>query len=85
FTTLNYRTDQSGFIANITVYDSRGREIRKLAQNELLAREGFFTWDGTFEQGRKVPVGYYLFYIELFDLNGEVQVYKETVAVGAKF
>lgn len=85
FTTINYTADKNGFMANITVYDSNGRLIKHLVKNELLASQGFFQWDGTDNQHRKAPVGYYVFFIELFNLQGSVQTYKETVVVGAKF
>ncbi|MCC9168146.1 lamin tail domain-containing protein [Pontibacter harenae] len=84
FTTINYSNAQNGFVANITVFDAQGREIRKLARNELLASNGFFRWDGIREDGTKAAIGYYLLYIELFDLNGQVSVFKEKVVVGGR-
>lgn len=85
FTTINYLTGAAGYVTNITIYDANGREIKRLVKNELLAQNGFFRWDGLDERGRKVPVGYYILYIELFNLQGNVKAYKETVVVGAKF
>ncbi len=84
FATINYRTDKNGLVANITVYDAAGREIRKLARNELLEANGFFRWDGLRENGAKANIGYYLFHIELFGLNGEKSEYKEKVVVGGR-
>ncbi|WP_190277616.1 lamin tail domain-containing protein [Adhaeribacter rhizoryzae] len=85
FTTINYRTEAAGFVTNITVYDASGREIKRLVKNELLAQNGFFRWDGLDDRGRKVPVGYYVLFIELFNLQGQVKAYKETVVVGTRF
>jgi hypothetical protein len=85
FTTINYTADKNGLVANITVYDTGGRLIRQLVKNELLASQGFFQWDGTDNQHRKAPVGYYVLFIQLFNLQGRVETYKETVVVGAKF
>jgi hypothetical protein len=85
FTTFNFNTSKIGQVATITIYDSRGREIKKLARNELLAAGNFFQWDGVTNDGRKAPVGYYLVLVELFDLNGNQQSFKETLAIGAKF
>jgi len=84
FTTLNYTTGKTGLVANITVFDAQGREIRKLVRNELLAAEGFFQWDGLKADGSKAATGYYLFYIELFGLNGEKSQYKEKVVLGGQ-
>lgn len=84
FTTINFTADQSGLVANITVFDAQGREVRKLVRNELLATNGFFRWDGTRQDGSKAAIGYYLFYIELFDLDGQKSVHKERVVVGGR-
>ena len=85
FTTINYMTEASGYVLNITIYDAKGREIKRLVKSELMARDGFFQWDGLDEQGRKVAVGYYVLFIEMFNLKGQVKTYKETVVVGARF
>ncbi|WP_116541866.1 lamin tail domain-containing protein [Pontibacter virosus] len=84
FTTINYSADQSGLVASITVFDAQGREVRKLVRNELLATSGFFRWDGTRQDGSKAAIGYYLFYIELFDLDGQKSVHKERVVIGGQ-
>ncbi|UOQ53452.1 lamin tail domain-containing protein [Hymenobacter cellulosivorans] len=85
FTTLNYRVDQPGFAASITVYDAQGRLARRLVRNETMATSGFFQWDGLNDQGRKVPIGYYILHIELLQPSGEKKEYKKSVVVGARF
>ncbi|MFD2512945.1 lamin tail domain-containing protein [Pontibacter locisalis] len=84
FATVNYHTDKTGLVANITIFDAQGREIRKLVRNELLAANGFFQWNGIRDDGTKANIGYYLFYIELFGLNGEKSVHKEKVVLGGR-
>jgi hypothetical protein len=85
FTTFNFGSDRIGQVATLTIYDSRGREMKKLARNELLATGNFFQWDGITDDGRKAPVGYYLVLVEVFDLSGRQQSFKESFAIGAKF
>ncbi|MES2733819.1 MAG: lamin tail domain-containing protein [Bacteroidota bacterium] len=85
FTTLSYAFAKGGNVANIRVFDVRGREVKLLAQNQTLGTEGYFRWDGTDNRGEKVRTGYYVVYVELFDLHGQTQVFKEKVVVGAKF
>ncbi|EJF10668.1 hypothetical protein [Pontibacter sp. BAB1700] len=53
-------------------------------RNELLASTGFFRWDGTRQDGTKAAIGYYLFYIELFGLDGQKSVHKERVVIGGR-
>ncbi|MBF9251812.1 lamin tail domain-containing protein [Pontibacter sp. 172403-2] len=84
FTTINYKADKAGQIANITIFDAQGREVRKLVRNELLAAGGFFQWDGLRADGSKAATGYYVFYIELFGLNGEKSQYKAKVVLGGQ-
>ncbi|MGI9541701.1 MAG: lamin tail domain-containing protein, partial [Cyclobacteriaceae bacterium] len=85
FTTIHYSFPDFGQVANVEVFDPQGHGIRKVAQNQLLQANGSFTWDGTNDQGQKVRAGYYLILFEVFNLNGEVAVYKETVAVTSAF
>ena len=85
FTTIHYSFPDFGQVANVEVFDPQGHGIRKVAQNELLQSKGSFTWDGTNDRGQKVRAGYYLILFEVFNLNGEVAVYKETVAVTSAF
>ena len=84
FTTINYAAAKNGMVANISIYDTAGRLIKRLVKNELLAQQGFFQWDGTNSQQQKAPIGYYVLFIELFNLQGKVQTFKETVVVGGK-
>jgi hypothetical protein len=85
FTTIFYRFANSGNVANITIYDSRGREVKQLARNQLLATEGFFIWDGTNEQRAKVRTGYYVVMLQVYNLDGSQEFIKETVAVTDRF
>jgi flagellar hook assembly protein FlgD len=59
--------------------------IRELCQNAILGNSGIYTWDGTDQTGRRVRPGYYVVWIELFDLNGNIQQIKKPVAVGTNF
>ncbi|MEM8893651.1 MAG: lamin tail domain-containing protein [Bacteroidota bacterium] len=85
FTTISYEDDQAGSFASVIVYDVEGRVVRQLAQNELLASNGFFTWDGTDESGSKARTGIYVVYFELYNATGEVEIIRETVVLGATF
>jgi hypothetical protein len=85
FTTLSYAFSQGGQVASIRIFDARGREVKSLAQNQTLATEGYFRWDGTNDRGEKVRTGYYIISIDLFDLNGNALAFREKVVVGAKF
>ncbi|MCB2194261.1 MAG: lamin tail domain-containing protein [Bacteroidetes bacterium] len=85
FANLSFTFDEPGYVANIKIYDARGRLIRYLANNQLLGIEGTITWDGLDENNQKVPVGIYVVFIEIFDLEGNVKQYKKSVVVAARY
>jgi hypothetical protein len=82
-TNISFTFDEPGYVANIKIYDSKGRLIRYLANNLLLGIEGVITWDGLDEENQKAPVGIYVIYIEIFDLDGNVKQYKKAVVLAA--
>jgi flagellar hook assembly protein FlgD len=85
FTTINYQFANGGGVMSITIYDVQGREIRRLLENQTVSTAGFITWDGVNAEGKKTPIGYYVLWIEVFDLTGRKQTFKETLAVGMRF
>lgn len=82
FALINYKFDTPGITATITIFDHYGREMLRLANNELLATEGFYKWEGNNAKNEKVRTGMYVVYFECFDLKGAVRKYRETVVVG---
>ncbi|MCF1752046.1 lamin tail domain-containing protein [Mariniradius sediminis] len=85
YTTIGYSLDQAGFIGTIAIYSAGGTLIKEICQNAILGNSGIYTWDGTDQTGRRVRAGYYVVWIELYDLNGNIQQIKKTVAVGTNF
>ncbi|MTI20563.1 hypothetical protein E1176_05985 [Fulvivirga sp. RKSG066] len=85
FTSISYNFPNARKAATVMVYDIQGRLVKTIAQNYFLSDKGFFTWDGTNEDGSRVDLGYYLIFFEVFDASGEVQLFKEKVAVGRRF
>jgi hypothetical protein len=81
---LNYKFEKPGYIANVMIYDSKGRLVRNLVRNELLGISGTFSWDGVNETRDKERIGIYVFYIEVFKLDGEVKKYKKTCVLASK-
>jgi hypothetical protein len=81
FTAIHYNFPSPGNMLTITVYDIAGREVKRLVQNQLIGSEGFFQWDGLNGSGEKVRVGYFIIFIEVFNLHGEVKKFRESVVV----
>ncbi len=85
YTTINIKMGEPGFVANITIFDAAGRPVKDLAKNATLAAAGSFRWDGLDDKFHKVPVGVYVAYTEVFNLNGKKKSFKNTVVVAARF
>jgi len=82
FSKINYKFDQSGLIANAKILDAQGRLIKTLANNETLSYEGFFRWDGDRDDGSRARIGYYVVWVEVFDSNGSVSVFRKRAVIG---
>jgi hypothetical protein len=77
FLTIRYNFNQPTTL-RIYIFDSQGRIVRKLKENELVGTESsFFTWDGTNEEGDKCRMGIYIVWVETSDgQNGKHKKYK---------
>jgi hypothetical protein len=85
FTTVNYHFDKGGFIGNVKVYDPQGREVKNIAENQLLGTEGFFRWDGDENNGTKARIGTYMIWLQIFDAEGTLQTFRKEVVVAGQF
>jgi len=85
FTEIRYTFDQGGRVANIKILDQQGREIKQLANNQTLAIDGFFRWDGDRDDGTKARPGYYMIWFEIFDNAGLVETYRKRVVIAARY
>jgi flagellar hook assembly protein FlgD len=81
---LSYTLPESGWVANLFVYDATGRKVRHLAKNAVLGTSGTFAWNGLDDTGRRLPAGHYIFYTELFTLEGKKQPYKNVVVLARR-
>lgn len=85
FTLIGYQMTDLGYVGNITIFDAAGRPVRSIAKNATLALTGSFRWDGLDDKQRKVPVGAYVVYTEIFNLSGSKKSFKNVVVVAANF
>lgn len=80
---VNYEMDEPGLLGTFTIYDDRGRMIRKVFSNELLATSGTFVWDGVTDDEVKASIGTYVAVFEAFGLNGSLMFTKTKAFVVA--
>lgn len=83
-TTIQYQLSESGFAANITIYNASGIPVRYLVKNANLGLKGYWNWDGLDEKGLKLPIGPYIIFSELYNLKGKKESFKNTVILARK-
>lgn len=81
---ITYSLEQPGSAANITIYDSDGRLVRRLVRNQLLSTKGTLSWDGIRDDGRKARIGVHILLIELIQSNGETSSTKKSCVLGGR-
>ena len=64
---VRYKTEASGYVANVSILNAVGVRIFQLASNILLSTEGFLVWDGHTSSGKNANVGIYVLYFEMFN------------------
>ena len=79
--TIQYKTTEPGYVANLTIYDANGRPVRNLVKNATLALQGYWIWDGLDDKKIKLPVGTYILFTEIFNLNGKKEIFKNVVVL----
>lgn len=84
FATIQYSFPEPGYVANITVFDAVGRPVRYLERNALSGVKGYYRWDGLGEKMQKLPVGIYIVYTEIFNLQGKTKKFKNTIVVAGR-
>jgi hypothetical protein len=81
---IRYNFVEPGYMANVYIYDGHGRIVTKIAENELLATEGEFSWDGLNQDNTKARIGIYIVYFEAFNLQGEVKGFKKACVLAGR-
>jgi hypothetical protein len=84
FATINYNFPSAGYVANITIFDAAGRPIKYLKRNALSGIRGSYQWDGLDEKNRKLPVGLYIIYTEIFNLEGKTKKFKHPIVLARR-
>ena len=82
--TISYNLDKPGYIGSITIFDTKGRTVRRLVRNELFGASGSYIWDGRNEANLHPGLGIYLILMELFHPEGVVRQYKKTVVLAGR-
>ena len=84
FATIDYSFPSPGYVANIVIFDAAGRVVRNLQRNALCGSNGNYRWDGLGEKNQKLPVGIYIIYTQIFNLQGKQKQFKHTIVLARR-
>ena len=84
YATVDYIFPTPGYVANITIFDAAGRIVRYLQRNALCGIKGYYRWDGLGEKNQKLPIGIYIIYTEVFNLDGKKKQFKNVIVLARK-
>jgi hypothetical protein len=79
-----YHFTSANYVAKVSIYNSDGKLTKRLINNESIAAEGEWIWDGITDDGVKAKTGIYILYVEIFNINGETKKYKKTFVAASK-
>jgi hypothetical protein len=82
--TVHYHFNEPAMHMNILIYDSGGRWVKTLVNNELIGPDGAYSWDGTNDGREKERIGIYMMYVEVINLSGSVKRYKKVCVLAGK-
>jgi hypothetical protein len=82
--TIKYQLNETGYVANITIFDATGRMVRHLVKNATLGLSGSWNWDGLDEKGQKLLIGNYIIHTEVFNLQGKKKQFKNVVVLARR-
>lgn len=79
--TINYKIEEPSYVSNVFIFDASGRLVRQLVKNDLLGLKGSWIWDGLGENKNKLPMGTYIVFTEIFNLQGKKRSFKQAVVL----
>lgn len=82
--TIQYKVNEPGYVANITIFDAAGRPVRVLVNNGTMALNGYWNWDGLNDKNEKLPIGTYIIYTEIFNLQGRKIHFKNAIVLARR-
>ncbi|MDR0733811.1 MAG: lamin tail domain-containing protein [Dysgonamonadaceae bacterium] len=78
---IRYQLDKSGYHCRALIYDVTGKTVNTIADTELSGTEGRLLWNGKGSSGQPLVAGIYIVYIEVYNMDGDVQKFRKPVVV----
>ena len=85
FTVINYNLTQATAQVRIKIFDSKGRLVRSLVNNQASGSSGSVVFNGLDDENNALRMGIYIIFLEaLNDNSGIVETIKSTVVVARR-
>ncbi|MEO6314913.1 MAG: lamin tail domain-containing protein [Chitinophagaceae bacterium] len=84
FLNINYRFPEQGYVCNITIFNANGQPVRYVTRNALCGLQGYYRWDGLDEKNARLPIGVYILFSEVFNLQGKTKRFKQAVTLARR-
>jgi hypothetical protein len=81
---ISYNLPEANLVGTLEIYDSKGRIIKTIFQNQLLGINGSTIWDGVTNTNEKSNIGICKVLLTAFDLNGKTKSYKKVLVIAGK-
>lgn len=81
---LKFTIDQTGYLANVYIFDASGHEVHRLTNNDLLGNKIELSYDLKDGNGELLSMGVYLIYTELTHLQAKRKVFKQAFLITDK-
>lgn len=76
FLTIYYDFSVAAPMLSVTIYDDKGRIVKRLIRNKSAGQQGEIQWNGKDDNGQDVKGGFYICYAELYGSLGHFQSFK---------
>lgn len=85
FAIINYSLSQNISQIRVKIFDSRGRLVRTLLNNQPSGSNGYINFNGLDDEGNPLRVGIYIVYLEAINSNiGTIETLKKAIVVARK-
>jgi len=85
FVIINYNLPREVTSIQIKVFDSKGRKVRTINEDNIWGSQGSIIFDGYSDDGQPLKIGIYILFIEaLNSASGTTDTFKEVVVVARK-
>ncbi|MFC2103305.1 lamin tail domain-containing protein [Bacteroidota bacterium] len=85
FSIINYNLSQATSQVRIKIFDSKGRQVRTLLNNQASGSSGSVIFDGRDDSGEALRIGIYIIFLEAINEgSGVVETMKTVVVVARK-